>query len=33
MYISDTGIFYFVMGDELYQVDLATKESEVFLSA
>ncbi len=32
MYISDTGIFYFVMGDELYQVDLATKESEVFLS-
>ena len=32
MYISDTGVFYFAMGDQMYQVDLSTKESSVFIS-
>ena len=32
MYISDTGMFYFAMGDQIYQVDLNTKEAKVFIS-
>lgn len=32
MYISDTGEFYFAMGDQVYQVDLSTKEASVFIS-